>query len=112
MYELLEADKILDTFATEHDCDQISEEPMVNFEKFHDMFMIISELEHFRMTSYQGPKFGDKESQTSLVNHIQSVVSFEGDSPTSAPESWTKKIGDFMTGAAKKKRNSESTSEL
>ena len=109
MYELLETDKSLDTFVTEENDNQISEEPMVNFQKFQEMFMIVSELEHFRTTSYQGPKFGDKESQTALVTHIQSVVSFEGDSPTSAPESWSKKIGDFMTGAAKKKRSSDST---
>ena len=89
MQELMETHQSLDTFLDDdEDTDAIQEEPLVNFNKFHRLHLIISELEHFRQVGYEEAKFGDRDSQTAMFEHIRHVVTYEGDSPSVPPESW------------------------
>ena len=107
----MDANQSLDTFLADEATASISEEPRVNFEKFRDTFMIISELEHFRTMSYQGPSFGDRESQLAMVTHIRSTTEFDGDGESISPESWSAmsmdraatKVKQFVLSSVRKK---------
>lgn len=89
MMELMETHQSLDTFLDDDEAtDAIQEEPLVNFNKFHRLHLIISELEHFRQVGYVGEKFDTRDSQVAMYEHIRRVVTYEGDSPSVPPETW------------------------
>ena len=94
-------------------------ESIVNFEKFREAFMIISELEHFRSIGYHGNQYGDRETQLIMHKHIKTTTVFDGDSPSVSPDAlWNtismdratmavKKIGNFVMDRVSRKTSSD-----
>ena len=99
LFEMMDLFQSFDTFLPIKE----SEEPCVNFRKFRDLYSIISELEMFHKLPYIGSKFGDRESQALLVQHIKSCTTFDGDEASTSPDSsWNTMAMDKAAETVKK----------
>lgn len=46
----------------------------INFQKFYDLYSVVTELEAFRFSSYFGKLKGDRNSNGHLVSHLRNTV--------------------------------------